>query len=316
MACPIGKGYGMNQERNRLRPGYRLREKIVGYAFTLPAVLFVVLLVIYPLGYNVVLSFKNVVLSNFNGKQNFVGLSNYITLFGDKVFRRALWNTLVFTVASIVFQVLIGFFLALLFSKDFPLCNTARGLLMVCWLIPVMSFATLFKWLFAGDESGILNYMMLSLKLIQKPIPWLTNGTTAMIALIIANIWRGVPFNMMLISSGMTTIPADIYDACKVDGVSKFHEIIHITVPLLKPTLISTVTLGFVYTFKAFDLIYVMTGNGPLNMTQVLATLSYKYTFNDFNFSLGAAVADVMLLILAVVGYFNLKVMDTDEVAA
>lgn len=305
----------MNKEKNSRFRGTRLREKAAGYAFTMPAVLFVVLLVIYPLGYNVLLSFKNVTLRNFNGKQDFIGLQNYIQLFGDKVFRRAVVNTLVFTVASIAFQMIIGFFLALLFSKSFPLCNLARGLLMVCWLIPVMSFATLFKWIFAGNESGILNYFMLRIGLIQKPISWLTNGTTAMAALILANIWRGVPFNMMLISSGMTTIPGDIYDACKVDGVSKWNEILHVTIPLLKPTLVSTVTLGFVYTFKAFDLIYVMTNGGPLNMTQVLATLSYKYTFNDFNFSIGAAAADVMLLILMVVGFFNLKAMEVDEVS-
>ena len=305
----------MNKEKNSRFRGTRLREKAAGYAFTMPAVLFVVLLVIYPLGYNVLLSFKNVTLRNFNGKQDFIGLQNYIQLFGDKVFRRAVVNTLVFTVASIAFQMIIGFFLALLFSKSFPLCNLARGLLMVCWLIPVMSFATLFKWIFAGNESGILNYFMLRIGLIQKPISWLTNGTTAMVALILANIWRGVPFNMMLISSGMTTIPGDIYDACKVDGVSKWNEILHVTIPLLKPTLVSTVTLGFVYTFKAFDLIYVMTNGGTLNMTQVLATLSYKYTFNDFNFSIGAAAADVMLLILMVVGFFNLKAMEVDEVS-
>lgn len=305
----------MIKEKNSRFRGTRLREKAAGYAFTMPAVLFVVLLVIYPLGYNVLLSFKNVTLRNFNGKQDFIGLQNYIQLFGDKVFRRAVVNTLVFTVASIVFQMIIGFFLALLFSESFPLCNLARGLLMVCWLIPVMSFATLFKWIFAGNESGILNYFMLRIGLIQKPISWLTNGTTAMAALILANIWRGVPFNMMLISSGMTTIPGEIYDACKVDGVSKWNEILHVTIPLLKPTLVSTVTLGFVYTFKAFDLIYVMTNGGPLNMTQVLATLSYKYTFNDFNFSIGAAAADVMLLILMVVGFFNLKAMEVDEVS-
>ena len=305
----------MIKEKNSRFRGTRLREKAAGYAFTMPAVLFVVLLVIYPLGYNVLLSFKNVTLRNFNGKQDFIGLQNYIQLFGDKVFRRAVVNTLVFTVASIVFQMIIGFFLALLFSKSFPLCNLARGLLMVCWLIPVMSFATLFKWIFAGNESGILNYFMLRIGLIQKPISWLTNGTTAMAALILANIWRGVPFNMMLISSGMTTIPGEIYDACKVDGVSKWNEILHVTIPLLKPTLVSTVTLGFVYTFKAFDLIYVMTNGGPLNMTQVLATLSYKYTFNDFNFSIEAAAADVMLLILMVVGFFNLKAMEVDEVS-
>ena len=305
----------MIKEKNSRFRGTRLREKAAGYAFTMPAVLFVVLLVIYPLGYNVLLSFKNVTLRNFNGKQDFIGLQNYIQLFGDKAFRRAVVNTLVFTVASIVFQMIIGFFLALLFSKSFPLCNLARGLLMVCWLIPVMSFATLFKWIFAGNESGILNYFMLRIGLIQKPISWLTNGTTAMAALILANIWRGVPFNMMLISSGMTTIPGEIYDACKVDGVSKWNEILHVTIPLLKPTLVSTVTLGFVYTFKAFDLIYVMTNGGPLNMTQVLATLSYKYTFNDFNFSIGAAAADVMLLILMVVGFFNLKAMEVDEVS-
>ena len=185
---------------------------------------------------------------------------------------------------------------------------------MVCWLIPVLVFASLFKWIFAGDGSGIINYFLTQLGLIKEPIPWLTSPKSAMSALIISNIWRGVPFNMILLATGLTTLPKELYEAAEIDGASKPQSFAYITLPLLKPTIISVITLGFIYTFKAFDMIYIMTSGGPLDSTQILATASYKLTFDSFEFGQGAAVANVMLIVLCIVGFINLKFMDKDEV--
>lgn len=291
-----------------------MKEKRAGYAFVLPAVIVLLLLVVYPLVYNISMSFRDVTLETFNGEQKFVGLKNYIDVLSMPVVRRAIFNTLFFTIVSLIFQFIIGFALAILFSKKFRLAKWARGLLMVCWLIPVLVFASVWKWIFAGDTSGILNYILMQLHLIKEPIKWLTTSDGAMQALIIANIWRGVPFNMLLLATGITTLPTDVLEAAAIDGASKLQSFFRITVPLLKPTIISVITLGFINTFKVFDLIFVMTKGGPLDSTQILATESYKMSFTNFEFGQGAAVANIMLLLMLIAGFFSLKLTDKEGV--
>ena len=140
-----------------------IKEKRAGYAFVLPAILFLLLLVLYPLTYNITMSFRDVTLKTFNAEQEFVGLKNYVDVLAMPVVRKAIFNTLFFTVVSLIFQFVIGFALALLFAKKYGLSELSRGLLMVCWLIPVLVFATIWKWIFAGDTSGILNYILIQL---------------------------------------------------------------------------------------------------------------------------------------------------------
>lgn len=290
------------------------KERAAGYGFVLPALLFLALIVIYPLFYNITMSFLDVTLETFNGTKDWIGFANYIAVFKMPMFGKAVFNTFLFTIVSLVFQFVIGFGLALLFAKKFVLSNISRGLLMVCWLVPAIVFASVWKWIFAGDTSGILNYILMTIGIIKEPIAWLTTKTGAMTALIITNIWRGVPFNMLLLATGLTTLPMDIFESAAIDGANRVQRFIKITLPLMKPTIISVITLGFIYTFKAFDLIYIMTNGGPLDSTQILATASYKLTFANYEFGQGAAVANIMLLILAVIGYINLKFMEKDEV--
>lgn len=304
----------MKNKKVKASDGYSKSERIAGYCFILPAVIFLGLIVIYPLIYNILMSFRDVTMATFNGEQQFIGFENYRKVIAMPMFKKAFYNTFYFTVMSIIFQFIIGFGMAILFSKKFFLNKVARGLLMVCWLIPVIVFASLFKWIFAGDGSGIINYFLMQLGFIKEPISWLTTPNGAMTSLIISNIWRGVPFNMLLLATGITTLPQDVYEAADIDGASKVQSFIHITLPLLKPTIISVITLGFIYTFKAFDLIYIMTNGGPLDSTQILATASYKLTFDNFEFGQGAAVANIMLIVLSFVGYLNLKFMEKDEV--
>lgn len=285
-----------------------------GYGFIMPAFVFLIGLILFPLAYNVAMSFKEVNMYTLNGEQAFIGMENYKRIFQNPLLLKAFINTMVFTVVSLSFQFIIGFSLALLFSKNFRGNRFERGLLMIGWLIPLMAVASVWKWIFAGDSSGILNFILLKLHIIKEPIAWLLQENTAMLALIITNIWRGVPFNIMNIATGITTLPHELYEAASIDGAGRFQKFWYMTIPLLKPTLLSVLTLGFIYTFKTFDLVYIMTGGGPLNGTEILATLSYGLTFDDFEFGQGAAVANIMLLVLFIVGIINLKISGDEEV--
>ena len=242
-----------------------------------------------------------------NPVKEFVGFRNYIELWQqDDVLLLSLKNTLVFTVSCLVFQFLIGFLLAMLFNKKFSFSKPVRGLLMMPWMIPITITGLIFKFMF-GTDVGILNYFLKGIGLISENIDWLTNTSTAMPAVILANIWIGIPFNMILIATGLTTIPTELYESASIDGANKLQSFFSITVPLLKPTIESVLILGFIYTFKVFDLVYVMTSGGPVNSTQVLSTYSYKLSFEMFKYSKGSAAANVLFFILLLVSLFYLK---------
>lgn len=289
------------------------RYENVGILFVLPAFLYMLIFVGYPIVRNMVLSFQDVNAGNLvQGTKNFVMFENYLEIFKDKVFQTALVNTLKYTVLCLVFQFVIGFALALFFNQRFTISKPIRGILLVPWMIPITVTALMFKLLFATDI-GVLNYILKSLHLISENIEWLTTPGTAMFALICANVWIGIPFNMILISTGLTTIPKELYESAAIDGATKVQTFFRITLPLLKPTIESVLILGFIYTFKVYDLVYVMTSGGPVNSTHMLSTYSYKLSFEMFKYSKGSAVANVLLLILLIVGVFYIKITTKGE---
>lgn len=287
----------------------------IGYLFVLPAFLYMMYFVGYPIISNIILSLQDVTAKTLTADvKSFVGLDNYVKMFNDTVLQTALKNTLVFTVCSLVFQFLIGFALALFFNKKFSFAKPVRGLLMMPWMIPITVTALIFKFIF-GTDVGILNHMLQGLGLITERIDWLTNTKTAMIAIIAGNVWIGIPFNMILISTGLTTIPGELYESASIDGANKVQTFFRITLPLLRPTIESVLILGFIYTFKVFDLVYVMTGGGPVNSTHMLSTYSYKLSFELFKYSEGATVANILFAILLVVSIIYLRFVYTEEEA-
>lgn len=285
----------------------------IGILFVLPAFLYMLIFVGYPILNNIVLSFQDVTAFNLvDGERKFIWFENYVTIFQDSVFRKSLFNTLLFTVCCLVVQFLIGFALAVFFSKKFTFAKPIRGILLVPWMIPITVTALIFKLLFATDV-GVLNYILKSLHLISENIEWLTTPNTAMFALICANVWIGIPFNMILISTGLTTISKELYESASIDGATKVQSFFRITLPLLRPTIESVLILGFIYTFKVYDLVYVMTSGGPVNSTHMLSTYSYKLSFEMFQYSKGSAVANVLLVILMIVGIFYIKATNEFE---
>ncbi|MED1079209.1 sugar ABC transporter permease [Bacillus licheniformis] len=289
-------------------------RKWEGYFYLFPAVLFMLALIGYPLIYNMILSFQNVSLANIASHDiSFIGIENYQRLAQDKVFWASLKNTLLYTAGSVVFQFAIGFLLALFFSMKFRLAPFLRGLMMVSWLIPLTVTALLFKFMMASNE-GVFNQLLLSWGMIDTPIPWLSDPNMAIWSVIIANIWVGIPFNMLLISAGLSSLPEDVYESASLDGANAFQKFIHLTLPLLRPVITVVMMLGFIYTFKVFDLVFVMTGGDPVDATEVLSTVSYRYSFDEFQFSMGAASANVLFLILLLVSLVYLRLIKKDEV--
>lgn len=285
----------------------------IGYLFVLPAFIYMIIFVGYPIINNIVLSFQDVTMRTLTAPDKpFAGLENYKAIFQDPVFIKSLLNTLIFTVCCLVFQFVIGFLLALFFNQRFRTSKPVRGLLMMPWMIPITVTALIFKFIF-GTDVGILNYILQSLGIISENIDWLTSTNTAMFAIVCANVWIGIPFNMILISTGLTTIPKELYESASIDGANKLQSFFKITLPLLKPTIESVLILGFIYTFKVFDLVYVMTGGGPVNSTHMLSTYSYKLSFEMFKYSKGSAVANILFIILLVVSIFYLRVTKEED---
>lgn len=290
------------------------KEKIIGYCFIVPAVIYMLVFIGYPLVYNWIISFQDVTaLTLGNNNRNFIGLENYLHIFKDATFLKAIVNTLVYTVGCLVIQFILGFLFALFFAKKFTLSKPIRGIVVISWMLPVTVIALVFKFMFT-EGNGIINLILLNLNLIDQPIGWLIQGNTAMLALIIANSWVGIPFNMLLLTTGLNTIPGDIYEAASIDGATKIKQFFKLTIPLLKPTIMSVLILGFVLTFKVFDLVYVMTGGGPVDATEVLSTYSYKQSFTLFKFGQGAAAANVLFICLFLVALVYLRTISKEEV--
>lgn len=301
-----------------MKKGKRKSGTFLGFAFALPAMIYMLIFIGYPMISNIILSLKNVDVYTFAqpDAQVFVGFQNFIELFTDSnsIMMKSIVNTLIFTVGSIFFQFIIGFGLALLFSKKFRGCSFFRGVTMISWLLPVTVAGLLFKFMFASS-GGIMNQFLMQLNLIDAPIEWLLEPGTAMVAIIIANIWIGIPFNMMLLITGLTTVPAEVYESSKLDGANKIQTLFRITIPMIKPAIMSVLTLGFVYTFKVFDLVWVMTKGGPVNSTELVSTYAYRLSFEEFQFSKGAAAANILFLSLLIVGCFYIKLINDEEEA-
>ncbi|MCL6444712.1 MAG: sugar ABC transporter permease [Alicyclobacillus sp.] len=304
-------------EQQAVRTVLKSRQRKIGiglWLFMLPLIVYLLAMFGYPLYYSLMISFKNMnQITMISGNAHFIGLRNYAQAWSGAQFWHTVYNTIEFTVLSIVFQFTIGLGLALLFNRKFPGSKLLRSLILVPWLIPQLISGTIFKWMFDSTD-GIVNQMLLSLHLIHQPVPWLLHGQLALIVIIVTNIWIGIPFNMVLIYSGLQDVPAEIYEAAQLDGASKWKTFLHITIPSVRTVFAIVLMLGLIYTLKVFDIVMTLTGGGPANSTQLLSTWSYTLSFTNLNFGQGAAVANGMMIIALcftfVYLWFNKKALD------
>lgn len=280
-----------------------MRGKSAGYFFLLPAFLYVLLFGLYPLLYNVSLSLRDVTFITYvQGTARFVGLGNYRDLWNDAIFRRTFSNTLLFTGLSLLFQFTIGFLLALLFNRSFPLKGVLQSLIMVPWVLPIIVSGSFFKWFFS--DNGMLNGFLTAFGLAQRPIPWITSSNLPILSVTMANIWLGIPFNFVLLYTGLQGIPEELLESAAIDGATGWQRVLYIIIPLLRPVILATLTLGCIFTVKVFDLVWIITQGGPGDVSHLFSTFSYSLAFNRLHFGKASAVLVVMLLVVALLTVF------------
>ena len=293
----------------RFLPGGRqARERLVFLAFLLPATVSVVLFFAYPLYKDITISLENYGFTAVAaGHGPLVGLANYAAMLKSSTTIRALINTLVFTVASVFFQFVIGFAMAVYLNRKFALSGLLRRLILIPWVMPLVVTGTMFSLIFA-TSNGLANELLQAAGLIHSPIGWLTSGDLAVAAIIAANIWAGVPFNAILLYSGLQDVPKEQLEAAEVDGANAWRRFASITVPSMRPVILIVLMLGIVYTAKAFDLVIVLTNGGPANESQLMSSWAYTQAFGLFNFGTGTAVGNILLLFSFLVGIVYLRV--------
>ncbi len=263
-------------------------------SFIAPVTVFLALVFAYPISFNLWLTFQSFDLeSMITGASTFVGLDNVVTALRDPNFAIAALNTAVFTAASLVIQFVIGMGLALFFYNTFPLSKTIRALLVLPWLVPSIVATTAWRFIFK-DPSGFANQVLGAVGI--PPVHWLTSSSMALTSVIIINIWIGIAFNLVLLHSGLQSVPTERYEAAQIDGAGYWKRFRYVTLPALGPVIAVLLVLGFVYTLKQFDLIWTLTQGGPGNASQLLSTWSYTLSFNDNNYGQGAAVSDFLFL--------------------
>jgi multiple sugar transport system permease protein len=264
----------------------------------IPSVAFLALFIGYPVIYNLVMSFQEVNVGNLRSMDRpFVGLANYAKLVDDPLFWVVSKNTAIFVLGNVVLQCLGGLALALYFAQRFPGAGWLRGLILAGWMMPPLVIGAVWKWMLVSDN-GVVNFILQSLGLISGKIYWLSDPEISLISVMAANIWFGLPFNMILIAAGLASIPKDIFEAAAIDGAGPVRRFISITLPLLSPTLYALVALTTVYTMRAFDLIWTMTHGGPVDASNIFPVWSYRLSFEIFNFGAGAAISTAMLIIV------------------
>lgn len=283
--------------RRGRRPSLLRRERVLQLCFLLPAVVYLLLFFAAPVIKNVIMGFQNVTTASFyTGEAPWTGLDNYSNVIGSAVFGKALLNTMLFTVGSIAGQFTIGLALALFFRRTFPLSGVLRSLLLLPWLFPLIVSSAIWRWILDQDN-GVLNRVLGGLPFVGDRVGWLTSTSLALIAVIVVNIWIGIPFNAVILYGGLHDIPDELYEAAAIDGATGWRVFRDITWPLLRPVVNVVLVLGIVFTLKVLDIILGLTGGGPANATQTIATQSYQLSFRQFDFGQGAALSNILIVI-------------------
>jgi multiple sugar transport system permease protein len=273
-----------------------------GFDVTLVAIPFAFLffLSFLPLVYNVLMSLQQVdMFSLAQVFRPFVGLKNYQEVFARPEAWLVMKNTVVFVGASIAGQFLIGFGLALFFWIGFPGSSWLRGLFLVSWVMPGLVVGAIWNLILSGDF-GVLNYLLKSLSITHANIFWRSDPAYSLWAVIIANIWLGVSFNMILLSVGLSSIPGDLYEAAELDGANGWQRFWTITLPMMRSTIGAVISLGMIFTLQQFDLFAVITSGGPNNSSNVAQYWAWLWSFKEYDFAKGATISVVMIIVVMI----------------
>ena len=281
-------------------------RNVLGIIFMLPAAAILLVFLTYPLGLGTYLGFTDTKVGRGGA---WVGLENFVFLWGDEVTRLALFNTLFYTIVASVIKFALGLWLALLLNKHLPFKSLFRAIALLPFIVPTALSALAFWWIYDAQFS-IISWMLVKLGLIDRYIDFLGEPWLARLSVIAANIWRGVPFVAICLLAGLQTISPSYYEAASLDGATDWQQFRFVTLPMLTPIIAVVMTFSVLFTFTDFQLIYVLTRGGPLNATHLMATLSFQRAIPGGSLGEGAAIATAMvpfLLAAILFSYFGLQ---------
>jgi len=276
------------------------REGAFSWIMLAPGVLFLIAFVAYPFFYGIYLSLQDRQVAKAG---LFVGLANFVTLFHDGVFWQVSRNTFLYTIVTTVLKLLGGLAMALVMNQAFRGRNLARAFLLLPFIVPTILSTIAWMWIFDPTFS-VINWTLVHTGAISKGFSWLGNATLAMVAIIIVNTWRGIPFYGITLLAGLQTISPDLYEAAAIDGATVNQRFWHVTMPIIKPILIIVTMFSIIFTFADFQIVYALTHGGPANATQVFVTYAFDLGMSAGQLGMGAAAALTMLpaLILLIIG--------------
>lgn len=272
----------------------RRKVDLFPYAISAPAILLLVVCMLYPILWAINFSFTS---KSIGTPATFVGLENYTTLLKDATYLRALKNTTVFTVGAIAGKVFFGMIIALILNAKIKFRNALRTLFLLPWTMPGIVAIYTWMWLYTGN-GGIINNVLLKYGLIGSAIGWLTTNGMAMVSLIIVNVWRGIPFIAISVLSGLQTIPDELYEAASIDGAGAVKSFRHITWPLIKSVVMVSTLISTIWTLNDFENVYILTGGGPGKATYTVPIAAYRYVFGgSIKPEVGMACAASLILV-------------------
>jgi trehalose/maltose transport system permease protein len=272
----------------------RLRVRSA-WLFLAPMLLVLALVAGWPLLRTIWFGFTDANLSDL-GAAEFVGLLNYYYLLQDPAWWNAVWNTFVFAAVSVTLETVLGLGIALALDAHFRGRGLLRAAVLIPWAIPTVVSAQMWAWMF-NDVFGVINHVLLALGLIGKPIAWIASPATALVAVIMVDVWKTTPFMALLLLAGLQMLPQECYESAKVDGVHPVKVFFKVTLPLLKPALMVAIIFRVLDALRIFDLIYVMTGNNDDTMSMSVYARQQLVDFQDVGY--GSAAATLLFLIIA-----------------
>ena len=279
-----------------------VQQKKLAYFMVAPVVIILCSLIGFPLGYAIFLSFT---VKHIGVPPQFVGIQNYVELVHSSIFRLTVLNTFIYTFISVLVKVILGVILALILNRIGRGQRALRGVLLLPWVIPTSLSALVWWWMYS-ELFGIINWTLMR-TVVPQGIPWLSTPFWARCALIITNVWRGLPFFAITFLAGIIAIPVDLMDAVSIDGAGAIAKVRYVTLPLLAP-LLSIVTLfSLVMTAGDFALVHIITHGGPQNTTHLFATLAQQIGFKGGSLGKGAAISLFIVPFLGVSAYLILK---------
>ena len=298
------------QPVHHARPSWRARlgqsRNGLGLLFMLPAALFLLVFLAWPLILGVWLGFTD---TRIGRAGVWIGLENYQSLLSDSVFRLSVFNTILYTVVASVLKFALGLWLALLLNQHLPFKAFIRAIVLLPWVVPTVLSAIAFWWIY-DTQFSVISWALRELGLISSNINFLGDPDHARASVIAANVWRGIPFVAISLLAGLQTISPSLYEAAMLDGATNWQRFRFITLPLLSPIIAVVMTFSVLFTFTDFQLIYVLTRGGPLNATHLMATLSFQRAIPGGQLGEGAAIAVAMipfLLAAILFSYFGLQ---------